>query len=91
MNTQEALRAALQRIDADTRQALEDALQRHRSDVFILGEISAIKAIIKSREETGQEANDIDFQVVLESLRRELSDPTLEENVCDAAVMEVLK
>ena len=75
----------------NTREALEDALQRDRSDVFILGEITAIKSIIHQIEATGQEANDIDFQVVLESLRRRLSDPTMEENVCDAAVMEVLK
>ena len=50
----------------------------NQQDVFVLGAIHCLKSILKVLEESDETANDIDFQVVLDSQRRNLSNPDLE-------------
>ena len=50
----------------------------NQQDVFVLGAIHCLKSILKVLEESDETANDIDFQAVLESQRRNLSNPDLE-------------
>ena len=50
----------------------------NQQDVFVLGAIHCLKSILKVLEEGDETANDIDFQAVLESQRRNLSNPDLE-------------
>ena len=60
-------------------------------DVFVLGTIHCLKSIIKSIKDTDGTANEIDFQEVLETQRRNLSDPDLEEHIVDVNELEELK
>ena len=50
----------------------------NQQDVFLLGIIHCLKSILKALEDSDETANDIDFQAVLESQRRNLSNPDLE-------------
>ena len=58
------------------------------ADIFLLGTIHCLKSIIKSITDTGETANDIDFEEVLEQQRRNLSDPSLEEMIRDVKDLE---
>ena len=50
----------------------------NQQDVFVLGAIHCLKSILKALEDSDETANDIDFQAVLESQRRNLTNPDLE-------------
>ena len=50
----------------------------NQQDVFVLGAIHCLKSILKALEDSDETANDIDFQAVLETQRRNLSNPDLE-------------
>tara|TARA_R110000824_G_scaffold12395_3_gene54354 strand:- start:10563 stop:10760 length:198 start_codon:yes stop_codon:yes gene_type:complete len=58
------------------------------SDIFILGSIHCLKSIMKAIKDTGEGADDIDFDEVLDTQRRNLSDPKLEEMIMDVADLE---
>ena len=51
------------------------------ADVFILGSIHCLKSIMKAMKDTGEGADDIDWEEVLDMQRRNLSDPNLEEMI----------
>ena len=57
-------------------------------DIFLLGTIHCLKSIMKSINDTGETANDIDFKEVLEMQRRNLSDPCLEEMIANVEDLE---
>ena len=61
------------------------------NDIFTLGVIHSLKSIIKAIKDTDGTANEIDFQEVLETQRRNLSDPDLEEHIVDVNELEELK
>ena len=63
----------------------------NENDIFTLGVIHSLKSIIKSIKDTGESANTIDFQAVLEIQRRNLSDPELEEHIVDVSEQEELR
>ena len=58
------------------------------ADIFLLGTIHCLKSIMKSINDTGETANEIDFEEVLEQQRRNLSDPSLEEMIRDVKDLE---
>ena len=58
------------------------------ADIFLLGTIHCLKSIMKSINDTGGTANDIDFEEVLEQQRRNLSDPKIEEMIQDVKDLE---
>jgi len=57
-------------------------------DIFLLGTIHCLKSIMKAMNDTGEDADDIDFKEVLEMQRRNLSDPCLEEMIQDVEDLE---
>ena len=61
------------------------------NDIFTLGVIHSLKSIIKAIKDTGESADEIDFQHVLETQRRNLSDPDLEEHIVDVSEQEELR
>ena len=70
------------------------------NDIFTLGVIHSLKSIIKAIKDTGESADEvhcrlqllgIDFQHVLETQRRNLSDPDLEEHIVDVSELEELR
>ena len=61
------------------------------NDIFTLGVIHSLKSIIKAIKDTDGTANEIDFQEVLETQRRNLSDPDLEEHIVDVSELEELR
>ncbi len=61
------------------------------NDIFTLGVIHSLKSIIKAIKDTGESADEIDFQHVLETQRRNLSDQDLEEHIVDVSDMEELR
>ena len=61
------------------------------NDIFTLGSIHCLKSIMKSIKDTGETANDIDFEHVLDMQRRNLSDPDLEEHIVDVSDLEELR
>ena len=64
----------------------------NQQDVFVLGAIHCLKSILKALEDSDETANDIDFQAVLESQRRNLSNPDLEaELIKDISDLEDLQ
>ena len=63
----------------------------NENDIFTLGVIHSLKSIIKAIKDTGDGADEIDFQEVLETQRRNLSDPDLEEYIVDVNGLEELK
>ena len=63
----------------------------NENDIFTLGVIHSLKSIIKAIKDTGESANQIDFQEVLEIQRRNLSDPELEEHIVDVSEQEELR
>ena len=64
----------------------------NQQDVFVLGAIHCLKSILKALEDTDETANDIDFQAVLETQRRNLSNPDLEaELIKDISDLEDLQ
>ena len=63
----------------------------NENDIFTLGVIHSLKSIIKAIKHTGESANTIDFQEVLEIQRRNLSDPELEEHIVDVSEQEELR
>ena len=63
----------------------------NENDIFTLGVIHSLKSIIKAIKDTGESANTIDFQEVLEIQRRNLSDPELEEHIVDVSEQEELR
>ena len=63
----------------------------NENDIFTLGVIHSLKSIIKAVNDTGDGADEIDFQEVLETQRRNLSDPDLEEYIVDVNGLEELK
>ena len=63
----------------------------NENDIFTLGVIHSLKSIIKAIKDTGESANTIDFQEVLEIQRRNLSDPELEEHIVDVREQEELR
>ena len=63
----------------------------NENDIFTLGVIHSLKSIIKAIKDTGESADEIDFQHVLETQRRNLSDPDLEEHIVDVNELEELK
>ena len=58
------------------------------ADIFLLGTIHCLKSIMKSINDTGGTANDIDWGEVLDQQRRNLSDPSLEEMIRDVKDLE---
>ena len=63
----------------------------NENDIFTLGVIHSLKSIIKAIKDTGDGADEIDFEHVLETQRRNLSDPDLEEHIVDVNELEELK
>ena len=64
----------------------------NQQDVFVLGAIHCLKSILKALEDSDETANDIDFQAVLETQRRNLSNPDLEvELIKDISDLEDLQ
>ena len=63
----------------------------NENDIFTLGVIHSLKSIIKAIKDTGESADEIDFQHVLETQRRNLSDPDLEEHIVDVSELEELR
>ena len=63
----------------------------NENDIFTLGVIHSLKSIIKAIKDTGDSADEIDFEHVLETQRRNLSDPDLEEHIVDVNELEELK
>ncbi len=63
----------------------------NENDIFTLGVIHSLKSIIKAIKDTGEGADEIDFEHVLETQRRNLSDPDLEEHIVDVNELEELK
>ena len=63
----------------------------NENDIFTLGVIHSLKSIIKAIKDTGESANTIDFQAVLEIQRRNLSNPELEEHIMDVSEQEELR
>ena len=64
----------------------------NQQDVFVLGAIHCLKSILKALEDSDETGNDIDFQAVLESQRRNLSNPDLEaELIKDISDLEDLQ
>ena len=61
------------------------------NDIFTLGVIHSLKSIIKAIKDTGDGADEIDFQHILEIQRRNLSNPELEEHIVDVNGLEELK
>ena len=57
-------------------------------DIFLLGTIHCLKSIMKAMNDTGEDADDIDFEEVLDMQRRNLSDPKLEEMIADVEDLE---
>ena len=57
-------------------------------DIFLLGTIHCLKSIMKAMNDTGEDADDIDFEHVLDMQRRNLSDPCLEEMIQDVEDLE---
>ena len=49
--------------------------------MFVLGAIHCLKSILKALEDSDETANDIDFLAVLESQRRNLSNPELANHI----------
>tara|TARA_R110002020_G_scaffold113246_7_gene260510 strand:+ start:1423 stop:1620 length:198 start_codon:yes stop_codon:yes gene_type:complete len=58
------------------------------SDIFILGSIHCLKSIMKAIKDTGEGANDIDWDEVLDMQRRNLTDPDLERMIQDVEDLE---
>tara|TARA_R100000963_G_scaffold29320_1_gene20472 strand:+ start:1661 stop:1858 length:198 start_codon:yes stop_codon:yes gene_type:complete len=58
------------------------------SDIFILGSIHCLKSIMKAIKDTGEGADDIDWEEVLDMQRRNLSDPDLEGMIQDVEDLE---
>ena len=54
-------------------------------DVFLLGQIHVLESILKAIKETDEDANKIDFQEILELVRRDLSNPDFEELLVDVS------
>ena len=63
----------------------------NENDIFTLGVIHSLKSIIKAIKDTGDGADEIDFQHILEIQRRNLSNPELEEHIVDVNGLEELK
>ena len=64
----------------------------NQQDVFVLGAIHCLKSILKALEDTGESADEIDFQAVLENQRHNLSNPDLEaELIKDISDLEDLQ
>ena len=61
------------------------------NDIFTLGVIHSLKSIIKAIKDTDESADEIDFQHVLETQRRNLSDQDLEEHIVDVSELEELR
>ena len=64
-----------------------DAMVKEQ-DIFLLGTIHCLKSIMKAMNDTGEDADDIDFEEVLDMQRRNLSDPCLEEMIQDVEDLE---
>ena len=62
-----------------------------QQDVFLLGTIHCLKSILKALEDTDETANDIDFQAVLETQRRNLSNPELEKHIVNISNLKDLQ
>ena len=61
-------------------------------DVFVLGQIHVLDSIVKAIKGTpGEDANDIDFQEILQLVRRDLSNPDFEELLVDTDTLEDLR
>lgn len=58
------------------------------SDIFILGSIHCLKSIMKAIKDTGEGADEIDWEEVLDMQRRNLSDPDLEGMIQDVEDLE---
>ena len=63
----------------------------NQQDVFVLGAIHCLKSIQKALEDSDETANDIDFQAVLESQRRNLSNPEFEKHIVNISNLEDLQ
>ena len=63
----------------------------NQQDVFVLGAIHCLKSILKALEDSDETANDIDFQAVLESQRRNRSNPELEKHIVNISNLEDLQ
>ena len=63
----------------------------NQQDVFVLGAIHCLKSILKALEDNDETADDIDFQEVLETQRRNLSNPDLEKHIVNISNLEDLQ
>ena len=63
----------------------------NQQDVFLLGIIHCLKSILKALEDSDETANDIDFQAVLETQRRNLSNPELEKHIVNISNLKDLQ
>ena len=63
----------------------------NQQDVFVLGAIHCLKRILKALEDSDETGNDIDFQAVLESQRRNLSNPELEKHIVNITNLKDLQ
>ena len=63
----------------------------NQQDVFVLGVIHCLKSILKALEDNDETADDIDFQEVLETQRRNLSNPELEKHIVNISNLEDLQ
>ena len=63
----------------------------NQQDVFVLVAIHCLKSILKALEDTDETANDIDFQAVLETQRRNLSNPELEKHIVNISNLKDLQ
>ena len=54
----------------------------YENDIFVAGIISALKMLLETKTE-GRSLDKIDFEYIIETLKRNLSDPTILDNVVE--------